>query len=156
MSNLQHKWMFGGAILLVAISSLMMATGVMKPWNPIPIYQVILAWIVSFFYLLFIPIIYLIEFKLISQSKHFLKIVTGLTFLLSLLSIKYFWVSWEYGYKYQGELHTKIVAIENLVGFSGVLGICFWAIKKESQIAGYVANLLFFSILAWCAFPYLG
>lgn len=156
MSNLQHKWTFGGAILLLVISSIMMTTGVMKPWNPMPIYQVILAWIVSFFYLFFIPIIYLIEIKLIAQSKHFLKIVTGLTLLLSALSIKYFWGSWDYGYKYQGELHTKIVALENLLGFSIVLGVCIWAIKKENQTGGYAANLLLFSLLAWCAFPYLG
>ena len=160
MSNLRVKWMYGGALAIVLISSLILTVGVMNPFVPMPIYQVILAWIISIFSILVMPLIYLLEMKLISQSKHFSIIVTALITILALLNLKYFWGAWDYGLKYQGELHTQIVAIENVVGFSIALAISIWSLKNKNKnkntVASYVANFILFALLSWCAFPYLG
>ena len=156
MSNLRVKWMYGGAISIALISSLILTVGVMNPFVPMPIYQVILAWVISFFSILVMPVIYMFEVKLISQTKYFSIIVTALISALALLNIKYFWGAWGYGYKYQGELHTQIVAIENIVGFSIALAVSIWALKHKNTVASYIANFILFALLSWCAFPYLG
>jgi hypothetical protein len=156
MSNLRVRWMYGGSILLVLISSLIMTVGYMSTLVPMPIYQVILAWVISTLYIFVVPSVYFIEMQLLSQSKHFIKIVPVLIIIFSLLSILYFWSSWNYGYQYQGEFHTNIVAIENFIGFSFTLAISLWALKNKNTAAAYLANFLLFALLSWCAFPYLG
>ena len=156
MSNLRVKWMYGGAVSIALISSLILTVGVMNPFVPMPIYQVIMAWVISIFSIIVMPSIYLLEMKLISQSKHFSIIVTVLIAILALLNFKYFWGSWYYGYKYQGESHTHIVAIENIIGFSIALAVSIWALKNKSTVPTYIANFMLFALLSWCAFPYLG
>lgn len=156
MSNLRIKWMYGGAILIGLLSSLILTVATMNPFAPAPFYQVILAWIISTFFILVMPIIYLLEMKFISQSKYFTKIVISLIIIFALLDITYFWGSWEHGYQYQGPFHTQIVALENIIGFSSTLAISIWALKNKSIIATYIANFLLFVLLSWCAFPYLG
>lgn len=156
METTDKIWMFSGAVVIAAVASLLFSVGVMNPFVPMPFYMVMLAWMLSYSFIFVIPIIYLIEFKLLSDKNNFGKIILIAALLFSTLSLLYFWASWEYGIKYQGELHTKIVAIENIVGFSSLLVMAYIGIIKKSKIMQCSANLYLFFLLTWCAFPYLG
>lgn len=156
METADKIWMFSGAAAIAAVASLLFSVGVMNPFVPMPLHMVILAWTLSYGFILVMPIIYLIEFKLLSNRKNFGKIILITALLFSTLSLFYFWNSWEYGVKYQGELHTNIVAIENIVGFFGLVVLAYLGITKKSKIMQYSANLYLFVLLTWCAFPYLG
>ncbi len=156
MLTLQVKWIYGGAVLIALISGLVLSTSVMKPWNPMPLYQVVLAWVIAHYYLAVMPSLYLITTGLASSKANFSKIVIIAIVVLATLNFVYFWNSWGYGYKYQGELHTNIVALVNLFGFSIALFLAIKAHIKNNIPTTYLANFILFALLSWCAFPYLG
>ncbi|WP_337658273.1 hypothetical protein, partial [Sphingorhabdus sp. Alg231-15] len=62
----------------------------------------------------------------------------------------------DYGIRYQGELHTQIVAIENIVSFAIVTGLAIYAHLRKIRTGTLLANFSLFTLLSWCAFPYLG
>lgn len=150
------KWMFIGAVAIAAVSSLLLTVGVMNPLVPMPLYLVILAWTISYGFIMVLPLIYVIEFKLLSKRNNFGNILLIASLLFSVLGVLYFWSSWEYGVKYQGESHTRIVAVENIIGFLGLVILSYIGMSKESKVLQYSANLFLFLLLSWCAFPYLG
>ncbi len=76
--------------------------------------------------------------------------------IMAALNVWWFITGWDYGYKYQGPVHTKIVAIENIIGFGFVLLLSVWALIKNNKSGLYIANIGLFILLSWCAFPYLG
>ena len=152
----QKQWMYGGAILLAAVSATIVLGGVPNVWVPMPLPIVIVAFITLVLFPFITPALYLLVLKFLSPSHHFDKIVLGLIIVLGVLNTMYFQGSWDYGVKYQGQEHTKIVAIENIVGFSISLVIALAAFLKKSKPLALSANLLLFVVLSWCAFPYLG
>lgn len=157
MNDISEKqWKYGGAALLLAVSSLIIFSRVMSIWVPMPVYLVILAWITAFLYMLFTPGIYLLLLKYFYSSSKLSAVTITLVIIMSLLNAWYFYGSWGYGEKYQGVEHTKIVAIENMLGFGVVLILSVWAHIKKVRSGTYAANLLLFVLLSWCAFPYLG
>ena len=157
MNELTEKqWKYGGAALLLVVSSLIIFSRIMSIWVPMPVYLVILAWITSFLYMLFTPGMYLLFLKYFYNSNKLSAATITLVIILSILNAWYFYGSWGYGEKYQGIEHTKIVAIENILGFSIALILSIWAHIKKIRQGTYSANLLLFLLLSWCAFPYLG
>ena len=156
MSNIRNLWMYGGSLLLVFIASSNLFAGLMSPLFPMPFYQVMLLWIIPYLVMFFVPAFYLLEVKLISKSPNFINIVNVLIVVFCILNVLYFWASWDFGYQYQGEYHTRIVALENFIGFTIALVMSIWSIKNKSSTAAYIANFTLFVLLSWCAFPYLG
>ena len=156
MDKLSNIWISGGALILAAFSALILTHGMMTPFVPMPVYQVVLAWILSYAFVIVLPLLYVTEYHFLSRKPYFGKIVRTATLILFGLSVLYFYSSWDYGVKYQGELHTRIVAVENALGFFAVLALSTFGISKSSQVLLRIANLLLFVLLAWCAFPYLG
>jgi len=155
--KLSHKqWMYGGAALLAAVSGIIVLGGVPNVWVPMPLPIVLVAFITLILFPFVTPALYFLVLKLSSSSAHFPKIILALVTALGVLNIFYFQSSWEYGVKYQGSEHTKIVAIENAVGFGIAIAISVVAFTKGSRSLVYTANLLLFVLLSWCAFPYLG
>ena len=155
--DLSHKqWKYGGAALLAAVSGAIVLGGVPNVWVPMPLPIVIVAFVTLILFPFVTPALYLLVLKLSSSSIHFTKIILALVVALGVLNIMYFQSAWEYGIKYQGPEHTKIVAIENLLGFGIVLAISVTALAKGSRSLTYTANLILFMLLSWCAFPYLG
>ncbi|NVJ51548.1 MAG: hypothetical protein HWE11_14250 [Gammaproteobacteria bacterium] len=155
--DLSHKqWMYGGAVLLAATSGTIALGGVPNVWTPMPLPIVIVAFIAMIVFPFVTPALYLLVLKLSSSSIHFGKIILALVVFFGVLNIIYFQSAWEYGIKYQGPEHTKIVASENLVGFTVALAISVVALAKKSRPLAYAANFLLFMLLSWCAFPYLG
>ena len=148
--------MIGGALILFALSALLFTVPAMTPWVPIPFYMVLLVWTFSYASLVVLPLIYAAEFYLLSGKANFGKIVLTASLVLSALSILYFLASWEYGLKHQGELHTRIVAVENVVGFLALSSLSILGLLRASKTLQRAANLLLFVLLTWCAFPYLG
>ena len=151
-----NQWRYGGAALLVGISSLILTVGMMTVWVPIPVHLMMLAWTTVVLFPFLTPALYLLTLELAGKSKHFSIIVLGLVIAFAALSAWYFYGSWSYGTKYQGVRHTQVVALENLVGFGMAFCIATWALVRHSKFATYLANLLLFVLLSWCAFPYLG
>jgi len=156
MNKKDKIWWLGGAVLIAAISSLLFTVGVMNPFVPMPLYMVILGWLISYGLIAVMPIIYIFEFKILSDKKYFGKAILIAGLILSILNILYFIASWKYGFKYQGEMHTIIVAIENIIGFSVMLVLAFVSTVKKTKYLQYSSNLILFLLLSWCAFPYLG
>jgi hypothetical protein len=156
MGTRKKYWEYGGAVLLSGVSSLIFSAGSMKVWAPLPVYLVILGWILFFLPLLFTPALYLLSTKLSAKSKYFSIITISLSVIFGVLNLMYFCNAWSYGVRWQGAEYTKFVAIENIVGFGIVLILSIWSHLKKSQNGIYAANLILFALLSWCAFPYLG
>lgn len=156
MRNLEWEWMFGGCVAILGLSSLLLFVGVMNTFVPMPLYMVIMVWILSYGFLAVMPVIYLIEFVLLSQCTYFGKAVLISALFFTALSAYYFSQAWSHGYKYQGAFHTKVVAVENLVGFTSLIVLAYFGVSRNSKILQNLANLLLFLLLSWCAFPYLG
>ena len=156
MDTTDRNWMIFGAIAVAAVCSLLFAAGVMNPFVPMPLYLVILAWILSYGFVLVMPTAYLLIFGLLRKRRNFGWGVLIASLAFSILSIFHFSASWEYGVKYQGVAHTKIVALENLAGFIGLLLVAYLGVRNSSKVLQYSANLYLFLLLSWCAFPYLG
>ena len=156
MQNFELKWMIGGGVAIFCLSSLLFLVGVMNPFVPMPLYMVVMAWILSYGFLAVMPTIYILEFKLLSKRSYFGRIVLISALSFAALNAYYFTQAWGYGYKYQGEFHTKIVAVENFVGFVVLVVMAYFGMSKNSKKLQNSANLLLFLLLSWCAFPYLG
>jgi len=152
----QKQWMYGGATILAALSAAIVLASAPNVWLPSPIPIVIVAFVTLILFPFVTPAFYVLVVKLLSPSKHFTKIVLGLVVFIGVFNILYFHSSWEYGIKYQGQVHTNIVAIENLIGFGLVLALAVFALVKKSRQLANTANFLLFVLLSWCAFPYLG
>lgn len=152
----QKQWMYGGATLLVAVSGIVFLPGVPNVWIPMPLPLVLVAFTALILFPFITPALYLLVLKFTSPSVHFTKIVLVLVAVMGALNIIYFQNFWEYGVKYQGPEHTKIVAIQNTVGFGIAIIIAVVALAKGSRPLAHIANVLLFVLLSWCAFPYLG
>ena len=156
MDKVDRIWMIGGAIAIACVSFLPLTVNIMRPFVPMPLYMVIVAWVISYGVLIVMPGVYLMEFKLLSDKKSFGKIILFASLIFAALNFYYFLGSWEYGIKYQGESHTIIVAAENVVGFVSLIVLAYLGVIKNSKVLQYSANLFLFLLLSWCAFPYLG
>lgn len=141
---------------MAAVSAIIVFSDVPNFLVPMPLPIVLVAYLTVLLFPFVTPALYLMVLTFLSTSKHFSKIVLGLVVVIGTLNILYFKGSWEYGIKYQGSEHAKIVAIENIVGFCAAFIIAVIALVKEYRSLTYAANLLLFVLLSWCAFPYLG
>lgn len=148
--------MIGGGVAIFCASSLLFLAGTMNPFVPMPLYMVVMAWFLSYGFLAVMPAIYILELKLLGKKSYFGRAVLISALFVAVLNTYYFTQAWRYGYQYQGELHTKIVAVENISGFVVLLVIAYVGMSKNSKKLQYSANLLLFLLLSWCAFPYLG
>lgn len=148
--------MYGGAGILAAISFIIAMGGEPGVWTPMPLPIVLVALLNLILFPFVTPVLYLLVLTFSAPSKHFTKIVLALVVMLGVLNILYFQSIWGDGVKYQGSEHTRIVAIENAVGFSLAFAISVIALVQGSRSLAFTANLLLFVLLSWCAFPYLG
>ena len=150
------KWILSGTLILLVISYFMLSTNVPEPWNPMPIYLVIIAWVTGYFYMFVMPTIYIIWTSLVSSHNRFADFVFATVLLVIFLDILYFLSSWQYGFQYQGKQHTIVTSSINFVGFGIALFLAVKAKMTKSKPLTYSANLVMFCILSWQAFPYLG
>lgn len=150
------QWILFGSVAIAAVSSLLFSVGRMNAFVPMPLHMVILAWTFSYGFVVVIPVIYMVEFAFLHHKKYFGKLVLIASVVFSILSVVYFFKSWEYGVKYRGESHSIIVAIENIVGFISLIVLAYLGVRRKSKVMQYAANLLLFLLLSWCVFPYLG
>jgi drug/metabolite transporter (DMT)-like permease len=89
------------------------------------------------------------ESKIPKRSHWLLAVVT-------ILSVVWFTMSWEYGLQYQGARYVYGVCIANVVWIA-FLGVMFAKWKGRSSFRLNLAlHWLLFVWLAWYAFPYLG
>ena len=149
-------WVFGGAAVLVALSSSLLWSGVMSPVVPMPLHQILLAWTTTFGFLVVVPAIYLITLWRLWNSKRFPVAVLVVSLALAAMSALYFVSAWDYGVRYQGLEHTRIVAAENAIGLVVVLSLALVGFRLGAVKAQLAAYFLIFAMLSWCAFPYLG
>ncbi len=149
-------WLAAGTLVLAILSGLMLSVGVMTPLVPMPMHQVLLAWILGYGFIIVLPLCYLISLPLLWRLKAFGNIVIFSALIFASLSVVWFSSSWEFGQKYQGLVHTRIVAIENAIGIAAVLFLAIVGLVRESLHLQTAAYFLIFVMLSWCAFPYLG
>lgn len=156
METYPRQWMYGGVGILIVSSSSILIGGAPNIWAPLPlpIYFVIFIVIVLFPFVT--SMAYWAVLKFVSPSRHFSKVILISVLCLAFLDAWYFYSQWQHGVEWQGIEHTKIVALENAVGFGLVLVLSFLALIRESRSLALTANLLLFVLLSWCAFPYLG
>ena len=149
------KWMYGGAILLAIVSGVSIF-GAPNAWLPVPMPILVLAFFPFSMYPLLTPILYMVVVKYLSPYEYFAKFILALTIFFSLLNIWYFQSYWPEGVKHQGVTHTRIVAIENFVGFGAAIAVAILGVISGKRSIALTANLLLFLLLSWCAFPFLG
>jgi membrane protein YdbS with pleckstrin-like domain len=150
------KWILSGTLILLALSYSMISTNVPKPWNPMPIYLVLLAWITGYFYMFVVPTVYAIWTYLASRHNRFEEFVFAIVLAITFLNALYFLTSWQYGFRYQGEQHMFITGGINFFGFGTALFVAAIGKTSKSKSLAYTANLILFGLLSWQAFPYLG
>ena len=153
---LKSKWEHGGGALLIVISSIVVWSGYPKLWSPMPVPLVIVGWVMPPLSLLVTPALYLLLTRLLWGHERFPKIVLALILVFGFLNFLWIWVAWEHGLKYQGNLHTTVIAIENFLSFTFVLVLSLLSLRHKSLFLAQAANLVLFVVLSWCAFPYLG
>jgi len=122
-----------------------------------PFYQVLLAWIVGVPAVFVLPLVFLVlhwlnEHTPSSRGRNQFFLVLALI----LLNIWYLSGSFGYGTKYQGAVHTNLVAGINVVVFLSLLVSAYLAWRRPSLPHVRTNNLVLFVFLAWYAFPYLG
>ena len=77
-------------------------------------------------------------------------------FILEVLNALWFHKAWSYGFRYQGEHFTIMIAWVNLLCFGLVLLLTGLGVKYKKQLFLHIATLTFFITLAFIAFPWLG
>jgi len=156
MRTINIKWLYFGTISLTLISFLFISSGTMNPFIPTPFYMLFLGWIISYGVVFVFPLLYVINLKMIANNSNFAKITLIVSLVLSFLNLFYLLNSWEDGIVHQDLDYLKIVVVENIFGFSSLIVLAYFGIKRKNKEVQYFANLLVFILLAWCAFPYLG
>lgn len=86
--------------------------------------------------------------KQISRRSHILAALTAM------LSSVYFFSAWPFGEIYQGKLHTLVLALVNSTIAALLLILSLW--RQVGRAKASLFDLVLFSWLAWCAFPWLG
>jgi len=156
MGEKERKWMVVGIALILALSSTIMFAGSPRLYAPMPIYMLLMAWVISVAYVAVMPILFAIQFKRYhSHPKYGIGLMVAVL-VISVLDIWWFVTAWDYGLKWQGLDYTKLVALENIIGFSLLLLLTSWAVNKGNKSGLYAANIGLFILLTWCAFPSLG
>ena len=152
----QGFWMIGGALLVAGVSLLIAFGRVPSVYVPMPIYLVITAWIASYLYVVVTPSLYLIATHIICTWERAFPIMTAVYVGVAVLNVLYFRAAMDYGIQFQGEQHVEIVTVQNFVGCLNVITLAGFAWMDRSRQKMLIANLLFFVVMSWCAFPYLG
>jgi hypothetical protein len=127
-----------------------------NPLFPAPLHHFLLWQLISFGYLLVVPMIYALGLITLWNSKIFGPFVITCISVVAALSIIWFVVGWELSLTYQGARYAWTMLVANFVGLfiSLALSIEGWRRKSKSlQVSAYFS---LFILLAWCAFPWLG
>ena len=93
---------------------------------------------------------------LVAVSGTLTRVILIRAVFMSVLDFLYIQAASEYGVRYQGRAHTRIVALENLVGLGTATAMAATGFRKGSRPPSLTANLLLLVLLSRCAFPYLG
>jgi hypothetical protein len=142
--------------LVLITSSIILVAHRPSIWAPMPLYMVLMALSISHLSVAVMPAVFAFQFVLFhDKSKFGIGLIIACLIMVA-LDVWWFIGGWYYGYKYQGAMHTKIVAFENIIGFGSVLSLSVWASIRNNKVGLYLANIILFILLSWCAFPYLG
>ncbi len=170
MDNIQYKYYINlaiGALVLWGISYSTISSNVPRIYSPysfsvvIPtfmLYSVLgSSTITTITSTLLIPVLYILWcFHLLRDCKAIPKRSLVCSSILIFLSAYQLTVSWTYGIKYQGMVHTIVMYIFNII-FWIALFIMFRANrKKPSYATNYMFHWIFFAWFCWVAFPWLG
>jgi hypothetical protein len=156
MNRAKDLSVYGGAVVLAVLCSSVRWSGVMTPWAPWPVYQVLLAWTTGIGLLLVMPAIYVGTALWLWDSPNRGRKVLWVSVAFALLSVVYLANAWDVGARFQGATHTRIVVEENAVGLIVVLFLAVIGLRPRAQQSQIAALFLVFAMLSWCAFPYLG
>ncbi len=156
METQNKNWMIVGTLVVLGVSSSMALWKLPTIYTPFPLHVVLLGWVLGYFAALLMPAVYALIFYKYHASPKYLKSHIIILTLIAVLSIPYFYYSWEYGLKYQGSQHTYFVSALAAVIILGLAGLSVYAAKARSHGPSYLLSILLFSYLAWGAFPYLG
>jgi hypothetical protein len=156
MTKISQYFLYIGTPTVALASSSLMTQPMMSPLVPMPIYLVLLAWLTSFGFIVFLPVFYVLCAVVLDKSQNAERLVLIFAGIVFLLDMAYLAIAWNYGMRYQGQYHTTFVSIENVIGFGIVVFLSVLGLRKPSKILQQSTNLLLFILLAWCAFPYLG
>ncbi len=148
------RWIFAGGLFTLLLTLAPILWGVTF-LAPTPFYLIVAYWTLPPLVAL-LPALYMGSVVLTFRYGAWRIVLLVVALVLSALSVAYLYRSWDNGLRYQGGLHTKLVILENAVGWFAVVCAGTIANVTKSRYVTLVANLLLFAVLAWCAFPYLG
>lgn len=95
-------------------------------------------------------------FSIVIHKRKWTIVFIIFVFILEILNGLWFYNSWSYGLRYQGERFVIFMAVINLLCFGSILLLTWLGVKYKNNIFLQVATLGFFVVLAFIAFPWLG
>lgn len=155
--NSEWPWLIAGTLLLIASSTLvLLAYQDTAGQFPIPMYQVILHFLVPYSLLFALPLVFWGSFGFLWQSKRFGALVLGFATVIALLDGMWFAANWNVAYRYQGSALTLGVATANAVGIGAVATLSVIGLLKRSKTMIAAAYFMLFEVLVLFAFPFFG
>ena len=103
-----------------------------------------------------LPAVFTVQFLLLHKTQHFLTIQAGFLAALWALTPLYFRGSWDYGVRWMGADHTRMVFTEHVVGLALLSLVGLIAFFKHSSVLAKFLNIGLFCFFFWGAFPILG
>jgi len=156
-----------GFIVVLIISSLTMIANYPKIYSPYSFVVVIPAFMFSalelpkfiLYFLAALPnaLCFLLWSKFTVKGEFLIQKTTfNLSRILVILSILLCITSYNYGIKYQGLSHTLFIYLFNVFFIGALYKVYLINRIKPSINNSILYNILLFSWLGWCAFPWLG
>jgi hypothetical protein len=126
------------------------------PLIPLPVHTLLLVFVLGRGVFFVLPILFTIQFLVLSRRQNFLQIQMVFLMILWALTPLYFGVSWGYGLRYMGPLHTYSVFTIHILGLAILSGLAWIGFRKRSSSVNNVLNILLSFFIFWGAFPFLG
>lgn len=156
---MKSLWIISGALILFILQQILIDI----QFQEMPSYLLIFLIFFEGYGSLILPIVYIIFASLISLKEVLDKCIFTISTCILVLNIMYLKTELDYsitkanlgyGVKISGE-HMALLSLLNLIFSICYIIIMLYGIKFKSSKIKYLANLIFFIHLGYCAFPTL-
>src|SRR5262245_65163200 len=102
----RREWLWGGAVAITLLSSVLFIGNGPSVLRPMPVHQVLLALGMGGAFVFVLPVAYLVTLAYLWDKRSFAQVSLGAAVVVASLSVVWFLNSWEFGVSYQGIGHT--------------------------------------------------
>jgi hypothetical protein len=145
-----------GVAITAAASSLMPFADDTTPLIPIPSHNFVVWLAVSWGYLIFLPAVFAVSYRVLNGRAMSRMWVLGIALVVAAFDATWISTHWSLGLEYPGGAFVHAVAIENALAFAIVIAFAVAGVLRRSSAASDYAYMGLFVALGWCAFPLFG